>query len=153
MKLDTRKRTLASLFKISKKRIRFDTSRLEEIKEAITKRDLRSLVKDKAITISPERGVSRVRARKRAAQKRKGRQQGTGSRKGRKTARLGRKEAWMIKIRVQREFLKELKKKSYLSASDYRNLYKMAKGGTFRSKRHIQLYIKENNLVKKHGKK
>lgn len=153
MKLNSRKEIIARLKKISRKRVSFDTNRLDEIKEAITKRDLRSLIKDDAIKISPKRGVSRVRARKHEAQKRKGRRKGIGVRKGTKTARLARKSAWMIKIRVQRRFLKELKDKDYLGAKNYRKLYKMAKGGSFRSKRHIQLYVKENELIEKNGKR
>ncbi len=153
MKLDSRKRIIASMYKIGKKRVTFDPSRLEEIKESITKRDLRSLIKDDAIKISPKRGVSRVRARKRAEQKRKGRQQGVGSRKGKRTARLPRKRAWMTRIRVQRAFLKLLKEKGHLNPHNYRNLYKMAKSGSFRSKRHIQQYISENKLAtEKNGK-
>lgn len=153
MKIDTRKRLVASLFKISKKRVKFDSSRLDEIKESITKRDLRSLIKDKAIKIKPKRGVSRVRARIHAKQKKKGRRKGIGTRKGKRTARLPKKSAWIIKIRVQRNFLGELKERGYLTSRNYRNLYKMAKSGTFRNKKHIQLYINENDLIKKNGKK
>tara|TARA_Y100000310_G_C20671837_1_gene810727 strand:+ start:1528 stop:1992 length:465 start_codon:yes stop_codon:yes gene_type:complete len=154
MRIGARKRLVASLSNASKKRVKFDTSRLEEIKESITKRDLRSLIKDKAIKIKPKRGVSRVRARLHDEQKRKGRRKGSGSRKGTRTARLPRKDAWVTKIRVQRKFLMELRSKGYLTPNTYRNLYKMAKGGTFRSKRHIQLYIKDNNMaVQKDGKK
>jgi len=53
----------------------------------------------------------------------------------------------MIKIRLQRTFLKELYDKEYLTTEVYRDLYKKAKGGFFRSKRHIKLYVDDNNLA------
>ena len=87
MQLDTKKRLAAQILKCSKNRIWFDVDRLEDIKEAITKADIRSLIADKAVKEKPVKGVSRTRARKTALQKRKGRRKGIGSRKGKKTAR------------------------------------------------------------------
>ena len=101
MKLNNQKRIAAKLLNCSKKRVVFDTERLEEIKEAITKADLRGLIKDKAISAKPVKGVSRGRARKRQEQRRKGRQKGHSSRKGKKTARSPKKKVWMKKIRNQ----------------------------------------------------
>ena len=153
MKLDLKRRLASRLMKTGVKRVKFDSSRLEEIKEAITSSDIRSLVKDKAIVEKQEKGVSRVRANKNLVQKRKGRRTGAGSRKGKKTARLGNKKAWMIKIRLQREFIKMLKDKKLINAKNYRRLYVLSKSGFFRSKRHIQVYVKEYNLIEKDGKK
>lgn len=149
MKLHVQKRLAASVLKRSKQKVQLDKSRLEEIKEAITRFDIKSLIKDKAIKAKSVKGPSKVRARKIKEQKQKGRRSGLGSRKGKSTARLSKKDTWMAKIRVQREFLKELKDKEYLDSKIYRDLYNKAKGGFFRSKRHIKLYIEEHNLVKK----
>ena len=149
MKLNIQKRIVADLSGASKKRIIFDTERLDEIKEAITKGDLRSLVKDKAISIAPKKGVSRVRARKIIEQKRKGRMKGHGSKKGKKTARLPKKEAWMNKIRALKAMIKVLRDKKLIETSTYQNLYNKSKGGFFRSRRHLRLYIEEQELIKK----
>jgi len=149
MKLKLQKRLAADILKCSEKRIWFDPTRLEDIKEAITKIDVRSLINDRAIKKKPVKGVSRVRARKIALQKRKGKRKGAGSKKGKKTARLSKKAAWIRKIRIQREFLKELRDKGLVSKSDYHSLYQKSKGGFFRSKRHIKLYLEERGLVKK----
>ena len=149
MKLNIQKRIVAALSGASKKRIIFDTERLDEIKEAITKGDLRSLVKDKAISIAPKKGVSRVRARKIIEQKRKGRMKGHGSKKGKKTARLPKKEAWMNKIRALKAMIKVLRDKKLIETSTYQNLYNKSKGGFFRSRRHLRLYIEEQELIKK----
>lgn len=133
----------------SKKRVRFDQTRLQDIKEAITKYDIKALIADGAIIEIKKRGISRGQARERQKQKNKGRQKGQGSRKGKKTARSPGKLDWMTRIRLQREFLRELKEKSMITNGIFRDLYLKAKGGFFRSKRHLKLYITENKLVKK----
>ena len=141
MKLDTQKRISASILKCSIKRVKFDPERLEEIKESMTKQDLKSLITNKAITIKPIKGTSKVRARKIKIQKGKGRRKGMGSRKGKKTARYPKKLKWMNKIRVQRKFIKKLKENKVITQKLYRDLRSKSKGGFFRSKRHIKIYL------------
>ncbi len=149
MELKAQKRLASQILKCSEKRIVFDSSRLEDIKEAITKADIRGLVSNKVIAKKPVKGVSKIRARKRKEQKRKGRQKGFGSKKGKKGARLPKKKAWMGKVRIQRRFIKHLRDKKVLNKKDYQNVYLKIKGGFFRSKRHIKLYLTEQGLVEK----
>ncbi|MFH0936168.1 MAG: 50S ribosomal protein L19e, partial [Candidatus Woesearchaeota archaeon] len=120
-----------------------------EIKEAITKSDIRGLINSNIIRAKPKHGISSFRSKKIRLQKRKGRRKGHGSRKGKKTARLSRKNAWINKIRAQRSYLKYLHDKKLISPSNYRLLYRKSKGGFFRSERHIKLYIDEHNLLNK----
>jgi large subunit ribosomal protein L19e len=149
MKLNTQKKLAAQILKCSQKRIRLDPSRLEDIKESITKADIRRLIIDKAIKAAPVQGPSRVRARKLQNQKKKGRRRGLGSRKGTKGARMPKKEIWMKRIRVQRELIKKLYEKKLIKTDTYHDLYAKSKGGFFRSLRHIKLYIEEHRLIKK----
>jgi len=58
----------------------------------------------------------------------------------------------MNKVRLQRKLLKEMKEKEIITSSVFRNLYLKSKGGFFRSKRHLKLYIEENKLVNKNVK-
>jgi len=148
MKLNVQKRLAAQILKCSPKRIKFDSSKLEEIKESITKADIRSLIIDKIIRKNPAKGVSRVRARKIHIQKVKGKQKGHGSRKGSAKARLSKKTVWMNAIRKQKALLKELRDTKKISISDYHNLFKKSKGGFFRSVRHINIYLEEHNIIK-----
>ena len=148
MELKVQKRIAADVLKCSKNRVVFDSDRLSDIKEAITKVDIRSLVNEGAIKVRPIKGTSRIKARKRALQRSKGRQKGFGKRKGKKGARLTKKRAWINKVRVQREFVKELREKELITTNAYQQLYLKIKGGFFRSKRHIKLYIDEHKLVK-----
>ena len=149
MQLKIQKILAAQILKCSKNKIWLDPSRLDEIKEAITKIDIRNLINQGIIKRKPYVGTSRFRARKRLIQKRKGRRKGLGSRKGKKTARLPRKEKWISKIRLQRKFLKNLKEKGVISKGSYQDIYLKSKGGFFRSKRHLKVYIEEHGLGKK----
>lgn len=155
MKLKTQKRLAAKLLNAGKTRVWFDPGRLDDIKEAITKADLRSLIKSGIIKKKPITGISRFRTRKRLLQKRKGRQQGAGSRKGTRTARLSSKQEWMNKIRAQRNLIYALKKRKIITNETFNLLYKKSKGGFFRSRSHVMLYLNENKMLleNKNGKK
>ncbi len=153
MNLKNQREVSAKVLNVGKNRVWFDTNKISEIKEAITKEDIRGLVSRNLIQKRPEVGTSRVRARKRIVQRRKGRQKGKGKHKGKMTARLGRKEAWMMLVRGQRKFIKILKEKELVDSRTYRNLYLKVKGGYFRNKRHIKLYLNEKKLfIRKESK-
>ncbi len=148
MKMDVQKRLAAGILGCSQKRVRLDPERLAEIKEAITKIDIKGLINDKAISKKPVKGVSRVRARARQRQKRSGRRKGYGSRKGKLNARASYKSVWTNQIRAQRGLLKKMKETSSITKQVYRSLYEKAKGGFFRSRKHLKLYIEERHLAK-----
>jgi len=149
MKLTSQKRLAGQILKRSPKKIQLDQSRLADIKESISKADIRALIISKAIKGKIVARASRGRTRKIKKQKTKGRRSGTGVRKGTKNARLPHKKVWMIKIRKQRSFLKELREKEIILPVSFRDLYNKAKGGFFRSKDHLKLYINEKNYVNK----
>lgn len=132
------------VLKVGKKRVKI--RKPEEATQAMTKDDVRELIKKRVIEKVKIKGTSKVRARKTKEQKKKGRQKGRGKRKGAMGARNNKKEKWMQKIRSQRKYLKEIKPK--LEEDAYRKLYLMSKGGYFRSKAHLNLYIKEKKLWK-----
>ncbi len=149
MNLNVQKRLSAYLLKSGENRVVFDNTRLSEIKEAITKADIRKLINDGAIRARQKKGISSFRGNKLRLQKRKGKRKGYGSRKGTKTARTPRKRAWITKVRVQRKFIKLMKLKKSVAPETYTKVYRMIKGNMFRSKRHLKLYLEENNLFLK----
>ncbi|MBI5073059.1 50S ribosomal protein L19e [Candidatus Woesearchaeota archaeon] len=149
MELLVQKRLAASVLKCSPKRVVFNPEMLAEIKEGITKGDIRSLIKQGAIKETQIAGVSRGRAKSRKEQKMKGRQRGQGSRKGSKNARGNQKRQWINRVRVQRDFLKEVHGKDIVTTENYHMLYRKSKGGFFRSLRHLKLYMTENKLFTK----
>ncbi len=148
MNLTNQRRIAATLLKCGESRVWFDETRLADIKEAITKADIRRLIKEDAIKRSPMQGISGFRSRQIAGQKKKGRQRGQGSRKGTKNARLPSKDMWVARVRVQRSFLKSLRQEKALEPGAYRELYRKSKGGFFRSKRHMKLYMEEHGIGK-----
>jgi large subunit ribosomal protein L19e len=151
MDLKVQKRLAAQILNCSPGRVTFDNDRLEDIKQAITKRDLKLLIGDGAITKKPGNFTSKFRARKLAVQKSKGRRKGPGTKKGKFGARFKPKLTWMRLVRVQRAFLRLLLEKNIITRQAYRELYLKSKGGYFRSRRHIKLFLEEhdNMLVNK----
>src|SRR3989344_3546704 len=144
MKLKNQRRIAAKLLKVGKKKVKFDPERLSDIKESITKSDLRSLIGQGVIKLKKRNAQSRGRARKVSEQKKKGRRKGQGKRKGKFGARLPKKRAWINKVRMQRELISTLREKNLLMPKVYREIRNKIKGGFFRSKNHLSLYLKEN---------
>ena len=153
MQLKIQKRLAARIFKTGEKKIWLDSTRLDEVKEAITKSDIKSLIKDKAIKQKKNQETSRARVKKAAEQKAKGRRKGSGSKKGTSNARITKKRRWINHIRIQREFLKNLRDKEVIDTASYRTLYLKSKGGFFRSKRHLKMYMIEHGILKNEDNK
>lgn len=150
--MELQKRLAGTVLKCSPNRIKLDPSKLSEVKEAITKFDIKNLVNRGVITRKPIKGSSRVRARKIASQKRKGRRKGHGSRKGKFNARANEKRIWINNVRAQRVVLKNIRDKKLVLTSDYQTLYRKVKGGFFRSVRHMKMFMEEKGYFK-NGKK
>lgn len=148
MNLKMQRRLAAEILKVGLDRVWISPEALEEVSGAVTREDIRKLIRDGKIKAKQEKGISRYRARKLAAQRAKGRRRGHGSRKGAKYARYPKKQRWMSKIRAIRRKLRELRDSGKIDKRIYRKLYLLAKGGVFRSKAHVDYYIKE---MKKHG--
>jgi len=148
MNTETQKVLAAKVAHVGLDRVILDPLRYEDIKEALTKEDIRSLIKQGAIRILPIKRPSRHRARARHEQQKKGRQIGHGTRRGAKSARSPRKQRWMIKIRKIRSTLSGLKEKNLLESKVYRDLYLKAKGGFFRDRGHLMFYMESNKLLK-----
>ncbi|MBR9682976.1 50S ribosomal protein L19e [Candidatus Woesearchaeota archaeon] len=145
----SKKLLAAKILKVSPKKIKFKAEALEDIGKAITRSDIRGLIAVKDITQSKKPHHSRVRARKIATQKKKGLRKGHGSRKGKKHSKISKKEKWMVKIRAQRKLLKQLRERDLIAPKNYRLVYAKSKGGFFRNRRHLNLYLDEHNLIKK----
>ncbi len=145
----SKKKLAAEILNTSPGKIRIADGALEDVAKAITRSDIRGLIAIGKIYEDKQNYRSRAGARKNKAQKRKGRRSGMGSRKGSKHSIVSRKEKWILRIRVQRKFLHDLKQKGRLSPEHYYLLYSKSKGGYFRSVRHIKLYITEQQLIKK----
>ncbi len=149
MDLSIQKRLAAEVLGVGESRIWIDPTRIEDVEGAVTKEEIRKLIKEGVIRVKPIKGNSRARWRERHEKRKKGRRRGPGKRKGAKTARLSKKEAWMNTIRKIRRYLRYLRDHGVIDRRTYRRLYMLAKGGTFRSLSSLKTYMKEQGLLKK----
>jgi len=144
--ITSQKRMASEILKCGTTRIKVTPGK--ETEEALTREDVRNLIRKGIIRKIPKKGNSRAAARKILAQKKKGRRKGMGSRKGSMRARMPRKKEWMINVKTLRSVIRELRDSGRIERKDYRILYRRVKGGMFRNKKHIMLYIKEHELLK-----
>lgn len=146
--LKHQRRMASTVLKCGRNRVWMDPDRGEEIAGAVTRADVRRLASGGAIKAHPERGVSRGRARHTAAQKAKGRRIGPGSRRGAKYARKPRKERWIQLIRPMRAELKDMRGDERIDRRTYREYYRRAKGGQFRSRAHMIAHMRTEKVLK-----
>ena len=138
MQITNQKKMAAQIMKCGVNRVWVDPRYVDQISSAVQKSDIRELIEDGMIKARAVTGTSRVRARKLAEQRAKGRRRGHGSRKGTARARLPKKERWMRTIRSQRRTLKGMRDEGTIDASRYRYYYRKAKGGSYRSIAHMK---------------
>ena len=148
--MNSQKRIAAELLKSGTSRIRIRQSK--EVDEALTRDDVRNLIRKGYIWKEQKKGTSKFNVKKKVKQKQRGRMKGFGSRKGKRGARKPRKDTWIETVRPQRKMLSELKEAGKLENSDFRKIYLMIKGGTFRSKKHLLFYLKDHEMLRE-GKK
>ena len=140
--LKAKKRLAARVTGVGVHRIRFDTDHLDDIADAITRENIRSLITANTIKIKSFTGTSKGRAHEKKAQKNK---RGTtqGSKQGRKGARVGKKTVYVAKVRSLRRLLKIAKDRKDLTNPEFWALYKKVGGNTVRNKAHLRLLMDE----------
>jgi large subunit ribosomal protein L19e len=131
--LSNQKRIAAEVLNVGVSRVWLDPNKLTDVANAITREDIRGLIKDGTVKARQAQGVSRGRARSNDVKRKKGHKTGQGNRKGAKNARSPRKLRWMRKIRAQRRTLRDLRDDHTLDRTTYRRMYRKAKGGEYRS--------------------
>ncbi len=138
MSIVNKKRLAAQILKVGINRVKIDPERIMDVEDAVTKEDIRRLIKEGAIWAEPVKGTSTVRKKMR---KRKGR--GPGSKKGTKGARMGKKERWVKQVWALRRYLKTLKERRAITNETFKILYKKVKGGELRTIRRLKEVIAE----------
>lgn len=148
MDLKNQKRIAAQILKCGESRVWIDPNKTEDVADAITRSDVRTLISSGTVAARQKRGVSRGRANYLKTQKRKGRRTGHGSRKGGKHARKPSKERWQQTIRPIRRRLKELRDEGVIDTRTYRRYYLRAKGGVFKSRPHLDAHLRAEGILK-----
>jgi large subunit ribosomal protein L19e len=146
--LRNQRRMAAALLKCGEGRVWIDPSSIGDLQDQVTRQDIRRAIASGVIQRAPVKGVSRVRARLRQEEIDRGRHSGEGSRKGPPTARLTAKERWIHRIRPQRALLAELRAQQKITPKAYRQFYRKAKGGMFRSRAHLLVNLRLAGVLK-----
>lgn len=146
MRIDTAKRISAELMKVGQSRVWMDQNSIPEILEAATRSDLRVLIRRHVIQAIPRKGNSRYRTRKRIEQISKGRRRGPGSVRGTRNARSSEKTVWVKTIRAVRDELLKLKKQGSIDTKIYRKYYRIAKGGSIRSRSQLRTQLRSAGI-------
>jgi len=146
--LRAKKRLVSKVTGVGIHRVRLDSDHLDDVADAITRENIRSLITAKKITIKPIVGTSRGRAHTKKAQRNK---RGTtqGSKQGRKGARVGKKSVYVAKVRALRRLLKIAKDRKELTNPEFWALYKKVGGNTVRNKAHLRLLMEETITKRK----
>lgn len=127
MNLRSKKELAARTFGVGKERIAFIDSRKNEIKEAITKQDIRDLAASGAIIIKNIKGRKKIEKRKRRSV-------------GRIRQRVNeRKKRYVLITRKLRNYLKSLS--AHLSKEGIKKIRKKIKNREFKNKLDIKKYI------------
>jgi large subunit ribosomal protein L19e len=147
MRIETAKRIAADEYKSGISRIWIDMDSLDQIQEAATRDDVRGLMEKHIIQAKPKKGNSNARFKKRLKQLAKERRRGPGSVRGTRNARFPRKRRWIKTIRALRDELKTLKNENKIDSKTYRKYYRIAKGGTIKSRAQLRSQIKLAGLM------
>ena len=140
--LRAKKRLVSRIVGVGLHRVKFDNDHLDDITDAITRDNIRSLLTANTIKIKRIVGTSHGRATLKKIQRRK---RGTkqGSKKGRKGARVGKKRVHVTKVRALRYRLKVSKDRKEITNKEFWELYKMVGGNTIRNVAHLRSLIDE----------
>ena len=139
---NSQRKLAAKILKCGVNKVWMSPEASSRIKKAITRSDIRGLIADGVIKKLPEKKRTKNTYTK----------QRTGSRKGRSGAREGRKANWLRIIRPQRRLLNEYRKEGALKPLAYRKAYRKVKGGSFRSKAHLKVFLTENKMIEEKKK-
>src|SRR3989338_6386214 len=132
MKLEKKKALAARTLNVGEGRIVFNVERLPEIKEAITKQDIKDLKESGAIIIKEKKGRRKVERRK------------TRRRAGSIKKKVNTKKQDYVKLtRKLRTYLANLKNQKKISKENFRQLRKEIRASNFRSFSHMKERIKQ----------
>ncbi len=131
MNLKKKKILAERALKIGKERIKFLSPRLDEIKEAITKKDIKDLVKSGAIIIKNKSGRRKLFSKKRRKE--------IG--KIKRSIKNGKKN-YIILTRKLRKYIYELKKQGRISKNEFIEIRKKIRNKVYKSKSHLKEQLK-----------
>lgn len=126
MQLGNKRELASKVLGVGKERILFAESHLSEIKEAITRQDIRDLVNSGAIQIREIKGRRKIVKRKHRR------------RTGKVKLKVNKsKQDYIIITRKLRKFAKHLLKTGKINNENYKDIRRKIRARSFKSKRHL----------------
>lgn len=132
MSVKLTRRIASEMMKRGVSSVRIKPSAFEDAQKAITRDDVRGLIKNGSIYAIAEKHNMSLYSKALGKKRSKGRSRGSGRRKGTRRAREGIQ--YKKKIRAQRRVLASLKSEKRIDNAMYKKLYLLVKGGNFVSK-------------------
>lgn len=133
MNLEKKKALAARTLGVGKDRIHFNVSNLAEIKESLTKQDIRDLVSTKAIIIKEAKGRKRIVTRKLR------RRQGSIRKK-----LAGSKKEYVTLARKLRAYVFHLKARGLIKNKEFLRIRTEIKAGNFKNLSHLKEGLAQN---------
>jgi large subunit ribosomal protein L19e len=134
MKLEGKRSLAARSLNVGKGKVIFNVERLSEIKEAITKQDIKDLKQAGAISLKEKKGRRKVKRRK------------TRRRAGSIRKKVNtRKQDYVILTRKLRAYLSNLKSRGKITQDHFKKLRNEIKMSNFRSLAHMKETISEGD--------
>ncbi len=131
MNLRNKKQLASKVLKAGTHRILFDKNSLKDIKEAITKQDIKDLFSEGIISIKPIKGRKKIIKRKNKG--------GPGKIKKKVNKR---KQNYVKTTRKLRAYLKELKNNNKITNEKYYELRKQLKNKIFKTRDSLKEHLK-----------
>jgi large subunit ribosomal protein L19e len=135
MNLRSKKELAARTFDVGKERILFVKERLDEVKEAITKQDMKELYKEGVIKIKEVSGRKNKKNKK---------SRSAGNIRKRV---VNRKKNYVIMTRKLRRNILDLKLKGNISPQEAKEIRKKIRNKVFKSKAHMKEYLEQKNKL------
>ncbi len=135
MKLNRKKELASKVMKVGKNRISFKPEALSEIKQAITKQDIRDLKTEGIISIKEVKGRKKIQKRKT--------KRGPGKIKKKVNKR---KQEYVKQTRKLRKYIRGLKDKKIINRDLYWELRKKIRMRDFKSKSNLKEHLKSKEI-------
>lgn len=130
MNLSKKKNLAAKALKVGKGRVKILEERMSEVKDALTKQDIKDLVKDGAIEVKEVKGRKKIEKRKR--------KRGAGKIKKKVNKR---KENYVIMTRKLRAYTRSMYIQGKVSKQEKEDIRKKIRNKFFKSKANLKQYI------------
>ncbi len=144
MSVKLTRRTASLIMRRGINSVRIKPSAVEEAKKAITREDVKALIKGGNIyTIKEKHNISRY-GKELKLKRAEGRKRGRGKKKGTRGAR--NPIEYPKRVRAQRRIIASLKADGTIGNDLYKSFYALVKGGTFQTKVSLLNHIKSKGV-------